>query len=505
MVFDALAKDIKPTEHTPSGVELILGISTNGTSYVFLSEYQTCLVMAHSGGQLLLGGRFKSPSDFESLSPIQFPSVNDLVLKIRKYKPKNKKGERFDNSAANKPYSRATVRSWRSEFELNRCASLHIGISLPLIRRATIRVLSRIIRHNLSAEKFFLPPLDRISWLGKATAVSIVVNVWKLDKRPTEERARDPKLIDIAWVEVPLNSIFGDHAGQDYRSSHIVPRENGALSQPGGRKCPSKYMSTTSKESKVMLAELKDFWERIVSSHTFLLVHDQDTVKAILNKAGVDLRTLNEGLHGCLAPSAIQDVLTIPVYHGHGRYGARTQDRDSHSRQRSRSPSPRRGHAASGSHSVVKRRPSSPSPSKSVFVIDIREQFKKVLGTDKLPRDDLPYLAESLGVSVKPGSICAGDDCFAIIGSWKAMASGSSVDEQHCERGFDTIKKETDVKEESGGRQPGTQNESDSEADPNDDLPNNKSARKDEEENVPHIGKLRYDLPEDDDDNYHDW
>ncbi len=85
------------------------------------------------------------------------------------------------------------------------------------------------------------------------------------------------------------------------------------------------------------------------------------------------------------------------------------------------------------------------------------------------------------------------------------MASGSSVDEQHCERGFDTIKKEADVKEESGGRQPGTQNESDSEADPNDDLPNNKSARKDEEENVPHIGKLRYDLPEDDDDNYHDW
>jgi len=222
MVFDALAKDIKPTEHTPSGVELILGISTNGTSYVFLSEYQTCLVMAHSGGQLLLGGRFKSPSDFESLSPIQFPSVNDLVLKIRKYKPKNKKGERFDNSAANKPYSRATVRNWRSEFELN-------------------RVLSRIIRHNLSAEKFFLPPLDRISWLGKATAVSIVVNVWKLDKRPTEERARDPKLIDIAWVEVPLNSIFGDHAGQDYRSSHIVPRENGALSQPGGRKCVSRY------------------------------------------------------------------------------------------------------------------------------------------------------------------------------------------------------------------------------------------------------------------------
>ncbi len=137
MVFDALAKDIKPTEHTPSGVELILGISTNGTSYVFLSEYQTCLVMAHSGGQLLLGGRFKSPSDFESLSPIQFPSVNDLVLKIKKYKPKNKKGERFDNSAANKPYSRATVRSWRSEFELNRCASLvllHMEVSLPLIR-----------------------------------------------------------------------------------------------------------------------------------------------------------------------------------------------------------------------------------------------------------------------------------------------------------------------------------------------------------------------------------
>ncbi|KLO07641.1 hypothetical protein SCHPADRAFT_909305 [Schizopora paradoxa] len=487
MVFEALSKpqatELKYSEHDELeqfGVELILGITSNGTSYVHLDDVQMRLVSDHTRGGLRPVGQFKNPYSFESLSPIRFATVENLIIKIDTYKQKtkkkNKKQDPFDNSKANESYSTSISRSWRPEFELS-------------------RVLSKVLSRNILEEKFFISQ-DASPRLVKATVIAIAVNVHT-----------NGHLLDIAWIEVPLKAAFEDVTGQESSRCHITIQERQALKLPGFRRVTSQNIDAVTKKHAEMLTDLKAFWESRTSSDVLLLVHDRVTVEAAFENAGIDTRTLKDGLHGLLGPSSSRPQ--APGYDNRGRHGV--HDYDNKSRRRSRSRSPRRGQAVSEPQGPIKKRSASPSTPRSVFVIEVDKLYNTIDTHFRKTKLPLHQVAKALDVSVNPETICAGDDCYTIINSWVSMASGPPIDEQRLLRGFSAVKTEdgVGVKVESTPQpQPEAEakafvpsTESDDEYDPNDAPVVNEMPRKSMKENVPHIG-IRRDVVEDDDNRF---
>ena len=85
-------------------------------------------------------------------------------------------------------------------------------------------MLSKVLRANLNEEKFFVP-LDGSPRLRKTTVVALAVNVHA-----------NGNLLDIAWVEAPLKSIFEDITGQETSKCHITIQKNLYMKMPGFRR-----------------------------------------------------------------------------------------------------------------------------------------------------------------------------------------------------------------------------------------------------------------------------
>jgi hypothetical protein len=104
------------------------GIKYSGTSHILLSSDQVSL-FERSLGLPFPRATPARPTDFESLSPIQFPNALELSMKLSTLRPKSKKGREYtDNSQANKQFVTASDGILRGAFEHGRCVIIKQAI-----------------------------------------------------------------------------------------------------------------------------------------------------------------------------------------------------------------------------------------------------------------------------------------------------------------------------------------------------------------------------------------
>ncbi|KAF8881628.1 hypothetical protein BD779DRAFT_1545823 [Infundibulicybe gibba] len=150
------------------------GIKRTGTSHLLLTKNQTLdFIHAHQLSPPLRGKRPIPLSDFESVSPIHFRKVEDLVKKLSTLKPKSQKSRSpTDNSQANKYF-----------------VSGEEGIPRALFEHC--RIFYDIVQGRISSlEKFGLQNPD---WLPSLRIFSFTFNTFVNDTRPIADRLRNPR------------------------------------------------------------------------------------------------------------------------------------------------------------------------------------------------------------------------------------------------------------------------------------------------------------------------
>jgi hypothetical protein len=66
------------------------------------------------------------------------------------------------------------------------------------------------------------------SWAASLRIFSLVFTTWSMDHRRREERLRDPKLLDVGWVELVTPQL----TLKPGTATHLIPAENTMLSNP---------------------------------------------------------------------------------------------------------------------------------------------------------------------------------------------------------------------------------------------------------------------------------
>ncbi|KAF9486424.1 hypothetical protein BDN70DRAFT_869967 [Pholiota conissans] len=195
-------------------VDLILGITEHGSSHLLLTGPQVLKLKRIS--RLSFPSRLPFlASDFESLSPVSFFSVDELVKKLAFHKPKAK-GKKSgsdapaDSSQANKGYNPGIKNPYRGAFEHG---------------RILFRILNEALR-DLSPDTF---GIDDNSWVNEVGISSFVFNTKGVDDRPASERLKNPHVLDIGFCNATLPDITPEYQ----TARHIVHAGNALLHRQG--------------------------------------------------------------------------------------------------------------------------------------------------------------------------------------------------------------------------------------------------------------------------------
>lgn len=205
---------------------ILSGIYPNGASYLLLPATDMLAVRQRIISDNLNAELRPHPryaSDFVSLSPITFNSAAELCEKMKRYRPKpkrkNNEGRQRggktalggDTSAENDRFLHVEAtepETLRSEFERQRWV-IRISVSLLSLRLCFFcvicRILWRVLRGELDTGKYCLPDMP---WTDKPVVRAMMFNTWDADDRKGSEQERDPRLLDIAWVDALAKSIL---------------------------------------------------------------------------------------------------------------------------------------------------------------------------------------------------------------------------------------------------------------------------------------------------------
>ncbi|KDR72945.1 hypothetical protein GALMADRAFT_252303 [Galerina marginata CBS 339.88] len=424
----------------PDGpVEVILGIKEHGSSHLLLTDEQR-----KAFGSSLRPGRSQTKTffahDFESLSPIYFHTTKELGDKLSSLRPKaNKNKPAKDTSQANKGYLPGDSDLYRGAFEHG-------------------RVIYRIFNNAIDALKF---GVDNTLWAPHLRISAFVFNTKGVDHRSSEERLKDPVVLDVGYCGALIPSLQADYTS----AKHIIHIGNSVMG--GGRpKKPFNHGNSEKVSATAMPAHIQDIFREFQQSTEnpmILLVYNRQLTKNFLQKMGVNTQTWCLGLKDLIMPKsyARQSPAQSPnrhssnqYTHGRGRssdnnilsYGSPDLDRNGMKRSRSRSPrmdgrnnTYQNPYPASpsmqsnrGKNYRDRRTPSPPAAQarrrySPVFVLDIQQLYQKLTGNDQVK--DVVDIAQNLGLTNVDG-MCAGNEAGLMIDIWKSMVSGPPIDEQ---------------------------------------------------------------------------
>ncbi|PFH49636.1 hypothetical protein AMATHDRAFT_194582 [Amanita thiersii Skay4041] len=421
-------------------VEITLGIKHSGTSHLLLTLDQAWDVARAAGVNVSSAVPRRatySVGDFESVSPIQFHGVEELMKKMAGLKPKSHRGrpDKFDNSQLNKQF-----------------AQFDGGEGVGRGRFEHGRVLYRVLRGTLNTKLYGLP---EPTWTRSLKVLSLVFNTWARDTRPSKERLEMPMLLDVGWAEMEVP----DFVVKPRSMEHYFVEKNRYMSQ--GDKMMFEHGESRSMDLASIGAKLKEVINDKRTGPVVLLVHDEQiTRNALRNLLGVDVSLWETGIKGLLGyPSKVKREAS-PA----GRYGVKREngsyssdprvkrEDDEYSRRanrpRSRSRSPKRGikpdSDGPSTSSRHERRLSSPSRSRwgsgssgssgsahpPVYVIDVKLLYSKMMQSDYGGESVVRMAQRFRQRDEGKDGWCAGNEAVMLLQLWHMMISGLPIDDQ---------------------------------------------------------------------------
>ncbi|TDL24994.1 hypothetical protein BD410DRAFT_826908 [Rickenella mellea] len=473
-VFNTLADDEKPSK-----LELILGIIPNGASYLLMtSDQMSTLTRSHT--HCRPNGRPSLATQFTSLSPIIFRSVEELLRKVKTYstqarKKKSAQNNRdIDTSRANKAFFLTdSTDVFRANFEHQ-------------------RIFLRIISRTLDPGIYCIP---EVSWHDTSVVRALCINTWDSDNRPRSEQEKNPKLLNIAWADVTPANLLSGHLEGDFHSVDVILQENSLFNLRGRRRESCRYGQTNTLDKDALTAYLQDaFIKQRPGAPLILLVHDAKITLNALKVYGIDTAAWHSDFKALLGYDTLaermaysrnrlrQDYGRSNQYHASSSRRSRSPPssklgwtkrepspgyRDSRERDwrsdNSRSYRPHQDHRSSRPSDTkplfLQSKNSPPLVSRSavrqVFLVDIETMYNTLFKGGQ--RSSLLSIAKSLGFSVDP-KVCL------LIQLWLAMASGGSVDEARTE----AHSAKSEANSDSRLAEAGERDLSDDEQDPND-------------------------------------
>ncbi|CCM04427.1 uncharacterized protein FIBRA_06606 [Fibroporia radiculosa] len=324
------------------------------------------------------------------------------------------------------------------------------------------RLLCALFREEFSIDDLEELNLSHCFWVRNTRILSVTYNTWAADDRPLTERENDPKILDLGWSEFLHPSQSREFEVSMTR--HFIISENRLFNNPGLKCLNFKYGTSETVERSSLKAYLEKLFA-IPRSGTFeptvLLVHDTNRTLKLLQALGINTSMWGHG---------VAELLYEKRAHSSEHDSRDQRDRDYDPLRRSaRSRSPRRSTSERRYH----RPRSPPPPTKSIYVVDVRELFFALKMTSSL-HDSLRANAQVLGVQETGGIIekgwCAGNESRLLGQMWFSMARGPNIDDQRELRWSSTLAASVSVVGAAQSAQDDTYGGSDEEVDPNDML-----------------------------------
>ncbi|KAF9242855.1 hypothetical protein BU15DRAFT_43401 [Melanogaster broomeanus] len=290
-----------------SPVELVLGVLPSGASYLLMTAEQM-LAFTHKHRLRTPRGPWRA-TDFISLSPIYFNSIQELSEKIATYKqrPRNKNRrdleETQDNSQANRGYVKTDLRvvHYRGYFENQSLRTL-----LTRFPRLVHRTLYRLLTRDVAPGKI---GLTQPSWLGSVRVVSLVFGEWAVDNRRRDDRLNDPRLIEVGWTDALFPDFFEQLTGSSVHLNLKTPMSNPDSKRP--------HFSEVVEDDKaglyLRLRTLLSHDSNKSGVPLVLLVHDEAMARGVLARAGLDVEAYSSGLTDLLPLSPVGVSCVSPL------------------------------------------------------------------------------------------------------------------------------------------------------------------------------------------------
>ncbi|KAI8989781.1 hypothetical protein BD414DRAFT_570496 [Trametes punicea] len=397
------------------GAEFVLGIRPSGASYLLLPR-DTFFMMR-------LGRPRERPwlaREFESLSPIQFPTKLDLAAKFGMLASSRKSndGRPRDRSKANRAYTAAgdelsPAGTARSSFE-------HQRVFYRLCQNAIERPSDYALR---------LAP-----WFHDVRIFSFAFNTWASDTRPLDERQADPKVLDVGWTEFVSPTDSDDLRALS--TSHLLVEEERYLNNPGRKKMLLPDITQYMPKDTICGLLQQLFAKQQSTSPKILLIHDTKMSQCVLQSLGVDTSAWKQGIKDLLYYSGGRSGSSRAQYSDIKDYGRGRQG--SWSKERSRSP------RRSGTTEMKARSRSPPPPQgpPPVYIVDVRQMYQTMM---QIPTRDDTILSNAKALGVRDTTpVRAEDDqpkyedidpTSWILGyMWEEMANSIAIDEQRALR-----------------------------------------------------------------------
>ncbi|KAI0333605.1 hypothetical protein GY45DRAFT_1244693 [Cubamyces sp. BRFM 1775] len=408
---DALAAKLMGRD----GAELVLGIRPCGASYLLLPR--------DTFHAMRLGWPRASPwqaHDFESLSPVQFPTKLDLASKFAMLtsNKKSNDGKPRDRSKANTAFTAGGD-----------------GLSPAGIARSSFehqRVFYRLCQSSI--EKPIDYALQLAPWFQNVRIFSFAFNTWASDTRPLDERQAEPRVLDVGWTE--FNSPTDSDDLRAMSTSHYFVEEDRYLSNPRRKKLFLPDISQYSPRDAIRALLQDTFGSREGQQPVLpkiLLVHDEKMAICVLRSFGIDTSAWKIGIKDLLYSQEASRTRQRNSVSDNKDY--RKDRKEKWARDRSRSP---RRHISSVEPNSRPRSPPSPHRLPPAYIVDVRNMYQTLM---QLPPRDDSILAVAQALNVRDTAPVRGEDDGVVYEDvdptswllgymWEDMANSIAIDEQ---------------------------------------------------------------------------
>ncbi|KAK0446491.1 uncharacterized protein EV420DRAFT_1570846 [Desarmillaria tabescens] len=260
-------------------LQLALGIANTGASYLLIPERRVKDIARNCRLQYPNPETSLTARDFESISPIEFKSRDELSKKLGSLASSKNNNRRnamppMDRSKANKGYDSVAMDPDRR----------NDGLYRPLFEHG--RVLYRL-KQNILDET--LIEVDRSSWLESFRMCSFIYNRWQ---------SGSPTILDIGLAEGAPGRLDPPPAVR-----HLVVKRNKMLD--AGKRDKFIYGTSEEVDEEGATRAVQDFFRKRDSEPILLLVCGRrDTLEVLGQCYGVDSTTWGNGLKDLLQPSS---------------------------------------------------------------------------------------------------------------------------------------------------------------------------------------------------------
>lgn len=413
-----------------AGVEISLGIKTEGNSELLLTGKQANAIVRHFSCSP--PPRRRTVWEYESVSPILFHSPAELEQKLKMTYKRSAKGKA----------KRAEVNS-------------DAGVGRGAFEHG--RVVHSILNDRLDPNNYGLP---EATWKGTLKVLSLAFNTRARDTRPSSERRSHPWLVDVGWSEAVVPDVRSPKEGS---TKHYRMYEERYMNA-GGVAMPFSYGKTEELEKKMISEKVQEVFgnrtERM-REPVIVLVHDERLARSALkNSFGVDTSEWVLGIKDLLGhgrqeikreSSSFNNWSRSSVKreeYDYGRYRGIKQEDAGHSSsyrgRRSRSPSPRRyikpdpERPPAYNHRdynyktpALQRGDGGDRTYAPVYIVDVKQLYVNLMRMEN-GSESIVQIAQRFNIRAEDDNgWCAGNEVVLLFEIWHSMISGPPIDEQN--------------------------------------------------------------------------